>query len=88
MPPVHLRSAVEALLFSSDQPLPLSLLAEALDTVPESVSEALTELGADYKARESGVELREMAGGWIVTTTAEQHEWVARMLRGKRKMRL
>jgi segregation and condensation protein B len=88
MPPVHLRSAVEALLFSSDQPLPLSLLAEALDTAPESVSEALTELGADYKARESGVELREMAGGWIVTTTAEQHEWVARMLRGKRKMRL
>jgi segregation and condensation protein B len=88
MPPVHLRSAVEALLFSSDQPLPLSLLAEALDAPTERVSEALQELGADYKARESGVELREMAGGWIVTTTAEQHEWVARMLRGKRKMRL
>ena len=88
MPPVHLRSAVEALLFSSDQPLPLSLLAEALDAPPERVSEALQELGTDYKARESGVELREMAGGWIVTTTAEQHEWVARMLRGKRKIRL
>jgi segregation and condensation protein B len=88
MPPVHLRSAVEALLFSSDQPLPLSLLAEALDAPPERVSEVLEELGADYKAREAGVELREMAGGWIVTTTAEQHEWVARMLRGKRKMRL
>ena len=88
MPPVHLRSAVEALLFSSDQPLTLALLAEALDTQPEKVSEALAELGADYEARESGVELREMAGGWIVTTTAEQHEWVARMLRGKRKMRL
>ena len=88
MPPVHLRSAVEALLFSSDQPLPLSLLAEALDAPPERLSEALAELGADYKAREAGVELREMAGGWIVTTTAEQHEWVARMLRGKRKMRL
>ena len=88
MPPVHLRSAVEALLFSSDQPLTLSLLAEALDALPERVSEALVELGAEYKAREAGVELREMAGGWIVTTTAEQHEWVARMLRGKRKMRL
>ena len=88
MPPVHLRSAVEALLFSSDQPLTLALLAEALDTQPEKVSEALAELGADYEARESGVELREMAGGWIVTTTAAQHEWVARMLRGKRKMRL
>ena len=88
MPPVHLRSAVEALLFSSDQPLTLALLAEALDTPAERVSEALEALGAEYKARESGVELREMAGGWIVTTTAEQHEWVARMLRGKRKMRL
>jgi len=88
MPPVHLRSAVEALLFSSDQPLTLALLADALDAPPERVSEALVELGADYTARAAGVELREMAGGWIVTTTAEQHEWVARMLRGKRKMRL
>src|SRR5215470_4416570 len=52
MPPLNLRSAVEALLFSSDQPLTLALLAEALDA------------------------------------PAEQHEWVARMLRGKRKMRL
>ncbi len=88
MPPLHLRSAVEALLFSSDQPLTLGLLADALDAVPERVTEALTALGEEYRARESGVELREMAGGWIVTTTAEQHEWVARMLRGKRRMRL
>jgi segregation and condensation protein B len=88
MPPLNLRSAVEALLFSSDQPLTLALLAEALDADPARVSEALLALGEEYKARESGVELREMAGGWIVTTTAEQHEWVARMLRGKRRMRL
>src|SRR5881394_1949081 len=88
MPPRHLRSAVEALLFSSDQPLTLALLADALDSPPHAVSEALLELGQEYRSRESGVELREMAGGWIVTSTAEQHEWVARMLRGKRKMRL
>jgi segregation and condensation protein B len=88
MPPLHLRSAVEALLFSSDQPLTLTLLAEALDAPPERVSEALLELTTEYQSREAGVEVREMAGGWIVTTTAEQHEWVARMLRGKRKMRL
>jgi segregation and condensation protein B len=88
MPPRHLRSAVESLLFSSDQPLTLSLLADALESPPEAVSEALLELGRDYEGRETGVELREMAGGWIVTTKAEQHEWVARMLRGKRRMRL
>ena len=88
MPPLHLRSAVEALLFSSDQPLSLALIADALETEPDAVATALQELGEGYKGRESGVELREMAGGWMVTTTAEQHEWVARMLRGKRKMRL
>jgi segregation and condensation protein B len=88
MPPRNLRSAVEALLFSSDQPLTLALLADALESPPADVSAALLELGADYRSRDAGVELREMAGGWIVTSTAEQHEWVARMLRGKRKMRL
>jgi hypothetical protein len=88
MPPLHLRSAVEALLFSSDQPLSLSLLAEALDCAARRGERGAPGLGAEYKSREAGVELREMAGGWIVTSTAEQHEWVARMLRGKRKMRL
>jgi len=88
MPPLNLRSAVEALLFSSDQPLSLALLADALDAPAPAVSEALAALGAEYRAREAGVELREIAGGWMVTSTREQHEWVARMLRGKRKMRL
>jgi segregation and condensation protein B len=88
MPPLNLRSAVEALLFSSDQPLSLSLLAEALDEQPERVAAALVELGTHYRAAGSGVELREMAGGWIVTTLPEHHEWVTRMLRGKRRMRL
>ncbi len=88
MPPSNLRSAAEALLFSSDQPLTLVLLAEALEAPAEDVTAALQALAEEYTAREAGVELREMAGGWIVTTRAEQHEWVARMLRGKRKMRL
>ena len=88
MPPVKLQSAIEALLFSSDQPLPVTLLCEALETGPEEVSEALHRLGEEYAARAAGVELREIAGGWMLVTTSEQAEWVGRMLRGKRKMRL
>src|SRR5580765_7474620 len=88
MPPISLLPALEALLFSSDQPLPLSLLAESLDTAADDVSRALVHLGAEYAARESGVELREIAGGWMLVTTAAQAEWVGRLLRGKRKMRL
>jgi segregation and condensation protein B len=80
--------AVEALLFSSDQPLTLSLLAESLEAPPDEIVPALGRLGADYAARGAGVELREIAGGWMLVTTAEHAEWVGRMLRGKRKMRL
>src|SRR5512147_3013108 len=88
MPPQNLRSAVEALLFSSDQPLPLTLLADALDSDTEAVTAALESLAGEYRSRGAGVEVREIAGGWIVTSTSDQHEWVSRMLRGKRKMRL
>ncbi len=88
MPPVKLQPAIEALLFSSDQPLPLTLLCEALETGPEEIGAALQRIGEEYAAREAGVELREIAGGWMLVTTAQQAEWVGRMLRGKRRMRL
>ena len=88
MPPSNLRSAVEALLFSSDQPLTLALLADALETPAAEITAVLQTLGEDYAARTAGVELREMAGGWVFTTAPAQHEWVVRMLRGKRKTRL
>ena len=88
MPPVKLQPAIEALLFSSDQPLPLTLLCESLETGPGEVGEALRHLGEEYAARDAGVELREIAGGWMLVTTSEHAEWVGKMLRGKRKMRL
>ena len=88
MPPLDLKAAVEALLFSSDQPLTLVLLAESLEADPRDVSEAMATLGEEYTARGAGIELREIAGGWMITTTATQSEWVGRLLRGKRRMRL
>lgn len=88
MPPQNLEAALEALLFSSDQPLTLSLLVEALDAEAAAISEALVTLGAAYAARGAGVELREIAGGWQFVTAPEQADWVGRMLRGKRRMRL
>lgn len=88
MSPLNLRSAIEALLFSSDQPLTLVQLVEAVEAEPVAVTEALQALGEEYRAREAGVEVREMAGGWIVTTTSAMHPFITRMLRGKRKMRL
>ena len=88
MPPRDLQGAIEALLFSSDQALTLSLLAESLESPAAEVADALERLGAGYTARKAGVELREIAGGWMLVTTSEHAEWVGRMLRGKKRMRL
>jgi segregation and condensation protein B len=88
MPPSNLQAAIEALLFSSDQPLPFDLLGEVLEADAEAIAAALNRLGAVYTSRSAGVELREIAGGWMLVTTAEQSEWVGRMLRGKKRMRL
>jgi segregation and condensation protein B len=88
VPPRDLQAAIEALLFSSDQPLTESLIAESLETAPAEIAPALQQLGAAYAARGAGVELREIAGGWMLVTTAEHAEWVGRMLRGKKRMRL
>ncbi len=88
MPPTRLSAALEALLFSSDQPLPLSLMSESLEIPEPELVPALEQLGREYHDRGSGIELREIAGGWMLVTTAEQAEWVGRLLRGKKKMRL
>ena len=88
MPPSNLKAALEALLFSSDEPLSLALLAESLEVPIAEVAEALPALDHDYQARAAGVQLREIAGGYLVVTAPEHAEWVGRMLRGKRRMRL
>lgn len=88
MPPSNLLATIEALLFSSDQPLSLGLLAETIGLEPAQVAEALNDLGARYTDREAGVELREIAGGWMLVTRPDQADWVGKLLRGKRRMRL
>jgi segregation and condensation protein B len=88
MPPSNLLAALEALLFSSDEPLSLTLLSEALETEPAFVAEALRELDAQYRARGAGVELREIAGGHLLVTRQEHAESVGRLLRGRKRVRL
>src|SRR5689334_21578443 len=88
MPPSNLKAALEALLFSSDEPLSLSLLAESLDAPSDDVARALVDLDADYRSRDAGVEMRDIAGGHLLVTAPEHAEWVGRLLRGRKRVRL
>jgi segregation and condensation protein B len=79
---------VEALLFASESPLSLAVLAEALGAEALEVAEALESLRRHFDEAGHGVRLSEMGGGWLVTTREEHAPAVRSLLSGKRKARL
>src|SRR5262249_38284034 len=64
----HLRGALEALIFASDRPMKSNELAKLASAPLKQVKELLEELKGHYGAR--GVQLEEVAGGWIFRTNA------------------
>lgn len=84
----ELVAVVEALIFVSDEPLSVKLLAEVLDEDKESIEAAVEELANEYKTRESGLQLREIAGGWQISTRTELHEDIRRFLKTRPSAKL
>lgn len=81
-------SIVEALIFVADEPLPVKVLAEVLGEARETIETAIEELTADYDARESGLQIREIAGGWQISTRAEFHEEIRKFLKTRPSAKL
>ena len=79
---------LEAVLFLADHPLDLGTLGTALDCAPEDVEPLLAELGQRLEERQSGLVLRNVAGGWRLYTAAETREHVERHLLAGRSGRL
>lgn len=77
-----LRSAIEALVFTSEVPVTHALLKQALpDTDPKEIKSALADIQESYQSEAHGVELVEAGGGWIFRTKASQAEVVSRLRR-------
>jgi segregation and condensation protein B len=62
------RSALEALLFVSDEPVSSGQLAKILEQDLIEVDEALRQLSEEYAQQDRGFQLREVAGGWRMYT--------------------
>lgn len=81
-------SIVEALIFVADEPLTVKILAEVLEEDKETVQAAIEELVQEYENRESGLQIREIAGGWQLGTRTEFHEEVRRFLKTRPSAKL
>ncbi len=74
----HIRGAIEALLFVSDEPVSAAELAKILEVGPGEVDSALVELSVDYRESDRGIQLREVAGGWRLFSHPAYHEIIER----------
>lgn len=71
-----LAGAIEALLFVTDEPVGALTLSEMLETPLAQVEQALDALRERLARDESGIQLREVAGGWRLYTHPRYHELI------------
>jgi segregation and condensation protein B len=76
----ELGAALEALLLVVDTPVTVDQLAAATDQPAYRVAAKLQVMADDLTARESGIDLREAAGGWRMYTRARFAPYVERLL--------
>jgi segregation and condensation protein B len=70
----HLKALVEAVIYITDEPLSADQIAIALSQPAEKVGRVLEELTAEYNKPEHGLTVREIAGGYKMSTKPEHHE--------------
>lgn len=69
---------LEALLLLATEPLPVEVLAEAIQLPAGVVAQALSRLASFYDETERGFQLRQVAGGWRYGTRPAQAELISR----------
>ncbi len=77
----QLKALLEAIVYITEEPLSLAQIAAALNQPRERVQTLLDDLVAEYDKPEHGVTMREVAGGYKMTTKAEHHETVRNFVR-------
>jgi segregation and condensation protein B len=75
-----LESTVEALMFLSAEPVDADALADACGAELHEVVSALERLREHYEFERRGLVLRELAGGWVVSTHADVEPAARRLL--------
>jgi segregation and condensation protein B len=84
----ELVSICEALIFVSEDPLPVKSIADIIKEDKGWVQVAVEELAKEFNERGGGLMLREVAGGWQFATRPEYHEHVRAYLKSKPSAKL
>jgi segregation and condensation protein B len=81
MEDAKLKAVLEAIIYVTDEPLSLEQICIAIEQPRDRVIDLLEQLAADYEKPERGLSIREIAGGFKMTTKPEHHEAVRRFVK-------
>ncbi|HTZ18116.1 MAG TPA: SMC-Scp complex subunit ScpB [Dissulfurispiraceae bacterium] len=70
---------IEALLFAAGEPLTAGAIAKATSLNEHDIKEIMRELIADYRDRNSGIVIAEIADGYEMVTAPEHAAWIRRL---------
>jgi segregation and condensation protein B len=77
----QLKALLEAVVYVTEEPLTLAQIVAAIGQPQERVQRLLEELVAEYDRPDHGVTIREVAGGYKMTTKPEHHETIRSFVR-------
>jgi segregation and condensation protein B len=72
----QLKAVLEAIVYVAEEPLTAAQMAAVFQQPLERIQALLGQLVAEFDKQEHGVSIREVAGGFKMTTKAEHHEAV------------
>src|SRR5213080_4974298 len=85
----ELKPIIESLIYVSEEPITVKQLASLLDGESvDDIQTATDQLVEEFDARAGGLELRQLAGGYRITTRPEHSEYVRRYLKSQPSARL
>ena len=85
----ELKPIIESLIFVSEDPISLKQLAAILEGESvEDIEAACQSLMGEYGERRGGLELRQIAGGYRISTRPDLSEYVRRYLKSQPSARL
>jgi segregation and condensation protein B len=79
--PATLKAVIEAAIYITDEPLTPEQIASAFEEPADRVKEILNQLVTEYAAPDRGLSIRELAGGYKMSTKPEHHESIRRFVK-------
>lgn len=78
----EMQPIMEAVIYVAEEPVKTEHFKDVFpDESSENIKQALTEMVEAFNRRDGGMQIREVAGGWRMTTRPEHHEYIRSYLK-------